>query len=425
MKQLQVITLAVLSLLPFSAQADSFKKIRPHLDTDGTFLAYADFRGDGQKIAETLHEIYADLVVSQPLLAMVQLDFNALFNTLGLGSIHAIGTSSKQLKEGVYANRSALLLQEGKPLGFFESFGNPDSKTFPFTAAKLAPADASVAISFLFQIDSFRKTIVELLGQTMGPMGETLIESQLSQNIPSTEVTYGAAIQALSGKWDLFWHESVSDGFNTTYKVWLRITGAADIVQQLKPLATNLPITLRELEDGIHADLSELLPFADSRLFIETSAKNDTLTLYTHQDWGAESAGPRLNESENFQKLAAFLPKKALSYSYSDAYDFLPVLQEFIQASPDLAPYSAAIEKTFDLFVGDFLKPAVSVAYFDKGTYVTDCYAAYSNKQLTLLLPAAFIGGVGVAAAIPILETFETIPLPSTGSGGARSRKSL
>lgn len=409
MKPLQIITLAVFStLLPCFAKADSFKTISQHLDTDGTFLAFADFEGDGQEIAQTLNDIYAELAVSQPLLAMVQMDFDALFNTLGFGSVHAIGASSKHLKDGVYANRSALLLQEGNPLGIFELFGNPESETSPFTAAELAPADASVAITFLFQVDSLRATIVELLGQSMGAMGEVIVQSQLSLNIPGTEITYDAAIEALSGKWDLFWNESIDEDFNTSYKIWLQITGAAEIVQQLKPLAANLPINFAETEDGIQSDLSGLLPFTNSGLFIETSKKNDTLTLFTHKDWGPQSAGPRLKESGSFQKLAKFLPPKALSYSYSDAYDFIPILEEAIESNPDLMPYSKAIERTVDLFVGDFLEPAASATYFDQGIYVMDCYAAYSNKQLTMLLPAAFVGGIGFASAIPLLETFET-----------------
>jgi hypothetical protein len=403
----KISTAVLIALLPASALAGSFNEISKLLDTDGDFLAYADFQGDGGKIGQALNEIYAELVVNQPLLAMVQMDFARLFETLGFGCIRSLGASSKPLNEGIFANRSAILLQEGTPEGLFAIYGEPQIPETPFTAAKLAPADATVAISGTLQLQAVRDTTLALLSQSMGPLGENMAKVTLSKTIPGTDITYEETIEVLSGKWDLFWQEDFDESFNPSYKIWMRIEGASHIAVRLKPLANGLPVTVTETEDGLKADLSSLLSVPDYGLYIEASTVEDTLTLYTHSDWGPKSAGPRLNQTQKFTKLAKHLPKKALNFSYTDAYDLDVVLKMVAENSPEFAAYSQAIEKTLDLFLGDFLEPAVTASYFKNNSFVTDIYSAYSYKQIGALLPGVFFGGIAAAVAVPALNSME------------------
>ncbi len=398
---------ALIALIPASATAGSFNEISRHLDTDGTFLAFADFEGDGREISQALQDIYAELVVNQPMLALVQMDFNRLFETLGFASIRAIGASSKPLENGIHANRFVISLQEGEPQGLLRMNGDRDSATSTFTAAQLAPADATAAITGIMQLQSLRDMVIALMSQFMGPVGESLAKNQLAATLPKTGITYDELIETLSGKWDVFWHESFDENFNPAYKAWLRVDGAAGLADRLKPLADSMRIHYSETGDGLKADLSSLLPLPGYGLFMETSTKQDSLTLYTHPGWGPNSPGPRLSETGHFRALAKHLPKKALNFSYSDAYDITALIQALTQGSPGVAPYMASIEKTLELLIGDFLKPVISVSYFEKNAFVTDSYATYSVKQATMLLPAALLCGVTAAAAMPVLESME------------------
>lgn len=398
-------TALLITILPASAIAGSFKEVSKHLDTDGNFLTYADFEGDGGRIGQALNEIYAEIMAHQPLLALVQMDFTQLFETLGFSCVRSLGASSKALNDDIYANRFALLLQEGTPKGLFTLYGVPQSPETRFTAAELAPADATAAISGILQLQSLRDTVIDILGQSMGPMGLNLAKLTLAKPIPGTDITYDEAIEGLSGKWDLFWHEGFDESFTPIYKVWMRIKGASDIAMRLQPLANGLPITVNESEDGLQADLSGLVPMPGVELFIETSTKEDTLTMYTHSDWGPESKGPRLHQTPGFSRLAKHLPKKALNFSYSDAYDLNFILEMIEQSSPESAPYIKALEKTLDLFIGDFLEPAASASYYKGESIVMDTYSAYSFKQIGALLPGGLIAGVAASVAIFTLDT--------------------
>lgn len=385
--------------------AGSFIEASKYLDTDGSILGYIDFEGDGEAIGTQLNAIYGDALASVPGMMPVPIDFPTLFDNLGFGSIRSIGISSKELEQGTHVNRSVVLL-DGEPAGLMALYGDRTSPESSFTAAELAPADATGAISGTVQLGAIRDTTIAVLTQVMGPMGEGLAQQQLAQVIPGTDITADEVIQALSGRWDAFWHESYSDEFIPSYKAWIQVAGAASVVERLKPLAEGLPLTISETESGLLADFSAMLGTENIGLFVETSNTDSSLTIYTHKDWGPESDGPRLSATEGYQAISKNLPETALIYSYSGGYDMSTIFSAFA-AEPMIANYSSLAEKLFDMLLGDFLKPAVSATYFAEDAMVSELYAGYSMKQAIVLLPAAG-GGLMAAMAVPAFQKVRT-----------------
>ena len=117
-------TALLITILPASAIAGSFKVISKYLDTDGNFLTYVDFEGDGRRIGQALNEIYAEIMAHQPLLALVQMDFTRLFETLGL-RVRSLGASSKALNDDIYATDLLYFYRKELPKGLFTLYGEP------------------------------------------------------------------------------------------------------------------------------------------------------------------------------------------------------------------------------------------------------------------------------------------------------------
>ncbi|MGB0415641.1 MAG: hypothetical protein ACPGKS_02195 [Coraliomargarita sp.] len=388
--------------LSLSSHAGSFLEASKHLDTDGSLIGYVNFEGDGEAIGTQLNAIYNDAIGTVPGMMPIPVDFPTLFDHLGFGCVQAMGISSKELEGDVHANRSVVLL-DGEPTGLMALYGSKESPTSSFTAAELAPADATAAISGTVELGALRDTIVSIVVQVMGPMGEGIAQTQLAQPIPGTDLTPDEVINALSGRWDAFWQESYNDDYVPSYKAWLRIDGAGAIAERLQALAADSPILITETKNGLIADLRPILGTDRIGLFLKTDRIDGSLSLYTHEDWGPESEGPRLNTTESYQALAKHLPENALMYSYTAGSDMSKMLAPF-KSDPSIGAYIGMGEKAIDLLLGDFLEPAIAAMYFDGDALVTDSYAGYSTKQAVMVIPAAFGGGLAAAMAIPAFQ---------------------
>ncbi|ADE55243.1 hypothetical protein [Coraliomargarita akajimensis] len=392
-----LILLGLSSALP----AASFEDAATHLDTDGSLVGYINFEGDGQEIGSKLTAIYQDVLTANPGMMPIPVDFVALFDNLGFGCVEAIGVSSKEVADGLQQNKSVMLLN-GEPTGLLAIYGNSSTPSASFAAAELAPADATAAISTNIDWTALQATVTAILTQTMGPMGEGLVQGQLQQMIPGTDIKYAEIITALSGRWDAFWLESYNEEFMPSYKAWIRIENAGALLPRLESILTDMGITLKKDETGTVADFSHMLDMEGMGLFIQSTTGGE-LIIYTHENWGPDSEGTRLNATEDYQKLAGKLPATALSYSYSAGYD-INMLLEIMKAEPEVAPYLPIAEKAIELFVGDFLKPNITAMTLEKGVLYTEQHASFSTKQVVMVMPAALIGGVSAAMAIPAFE---------------------
>lgn len=215
---------------------------------------------------------------------------------------------------------------QGEPTGLFALY---DTKALTFTAATLAPADATAAITTSLDLKPLRDTTMQVLQQIMGPMGEAMVQQQLAQVIPQTDITYDEVIERLSGKWDAFWHQSYREDFQQDVKFWVRIEGAGSLLPRLRAMAEEMGVAFIEDETTLKANLGHLLgPDAPIGLFIETPKESGELIVHSHSDWTPESEGPRLIDQPGYKNLADRLPAEAFAFYYQGKTDLDPLTGE-------------------------------------------------------------------------------------------------
>jgi len=383
-----------------SLSAASFHEAAEYLDLEGASLVgYIDFTGDGSEIADKLNVIYRDIAAANPQMLPIPVDFNILFENLGFGAIGAVGTSSKELDNGLHANRWVTMLNEA-PSGLFGIYHLEGAAPTSFTAAELVPADATGAGAGPINLAALKQTYRMVARQLMGPMGEDMVQQQLSMPVPGTEVTVAMLIDALSGHWDYAFKLELpeDESEDPEIKFWLRIQGNGGILERLKPLGDTMPIVFEEAGGTLTADFAALMGDAPFGLTLKATADGD-LVAYSHADWTAESEGPRLADDETYRVMRAYLPEKATWFSYSAGYDSEPMLAEF-RNNPFTAPYGNAIESAFDLLAGDFYKPTIAASTYEDNVIHGTQYGSYSTKQMIALVPAAYVG-VFTAMAVP------------------------
>lgn len=388
---------AAFSTLTTSA---NFKEAQAYIDLDGSLVGYIDFEGDGAKIGTALNEIYQQVLTASPEMPPIPVDFNQLIETLGFGSLQAMAISSKEAAPGLHRNRSVALMQ-GEPTGLFALY---DAAPLTFTAAAKAPADATTALTASLNLIPLRRTSIQVLQQIMGPMGEAMVQQQLAQAIPQTDITYDEALELLSGKWDAFWHQSYREDLQQDIKFWVSIEGAGDLLPRLRTMAEAKGVAFIEDDTTLKANFSHLFgPDAPIGLHVEAPKQSGELIIYSHSDWTADSEGPRLVDQAAFKDLAQRLPSEGIAFSYSRGADFEPLLAT-MDAMPATAKYRQVSETTLDFLIGGFLKPNMSVSYIDDGHWVGDQYAGYSTKQVITAIPTIFGAGIGAAMAIPAFQ---------------------
>ncbi len=394
---LTIIAGAVCALLTPHLNAN-FEEASEYIDTDGTFVAYIDFKGDGEEIGTVLNSVYNEIVANTPEMIPIPIDFNQLFTNLGFGSIHSMAWGSKEIEPGLHRNTSVALMN-GDSTGLFAIYG---TEAYPFSAPSKAPTDASVAVTANIRLTEVRDTIATVVQQIMGPMGEGILQQQLTQTIPDTEITVNEVIEALSGKFDFFYSENYGESIlESEPKLWLSIENAGHLLSRLESLGeSGLPITFVEEATTLKAILEQ--PGSSKKLFFEAPKGSSELIIYTDADWTAESEGPRLVENPEFKTLASRLPEQGFFYMYSGKTDIEPLL-EMLEMLPQTAKYKEAASMAIDLFIGGFLEPNMVAVTIQDGNYVSEQYAGYSTKQAFTTIPAAMMIGIGAGIAISAL----------------------
>lgn len=381
---------------PNATAAGSFQEMSEHLDLDGSFVGYVDFDGDGQVIGDKLSALYQSVSAANPEVPPIPLDFAAIFETLGFGSMRALGLSSTEVGDGLHRNRSVTLL-EGEPAGVLALYG---LDPIAFRAAEWAPAEATTVVSGALNFIALRDTAVSIMSQVMGPTGEGMVKQGLSQPIPGTEVTVDEALVALSGGIDFIMSQNLENPQQPEIKGWLSLKGAGALLPRLQPLFDSMGIQFVDTEEGRVADLSMLMPEAPIGLLIADPADSDDLVLYTDADWvaGFRDGGARLADTDSFRRVVSRLPGEAGLYVYSAGVDLEPLFGALAQ-NPEAAPYLPVIREGVDLLLGGLLAPNAAATYRQGDALITEGYAEFSYKGLFFGLPAGVAGvGAGVAA---------------------------
>ncbi len=387
---------------PLLVNAASFEDASKYLDTDGSFVAFIDFAGDGAEIGQQLNAILADVHAASPEAALMvpPINFEQLFGQLGFGSMQGLGISSKAIENGLQANRS-VMLTNGELSGLFAMYGSADQPMKGFELAKRAPADANTVVSGPLYLTPLRDIAQELMTQYMGAMGTQMIEQQLNTPVPGTDITANEIIDVFSGHFEFCMQQGYTEDLEPTYKIWASAENAGPLVDRLKALEEGMPVIFSEVNGATVADLSALTGQEDMGLFLKHAA-DGSLHIYTHADWGPYSEGPKLADSEAFQPYKALLPEKAHWYSYAEgAAGDIESMFAMFEEIPAAAPYLDAGHKAFDLLLGDFMKPAVGATVITEDAVYSEVYASYSYKQAVTALPAIVGGGIAASVAVP------------------------
>lgn len=403
MKLLEKSLLAASALAaPLLSNAASFEAASKYLDTDGSFIAYVDFAGDGAAIGQQLNQILAEVRTGAPEATMIvpPINFEQLFGQLGFGSMQALGASSKALDNGLQANRS-VMLTDGTLSGLFAMYGSAEAPMSGFDLAERAPADSNTVVSGPLYITPLRDLVKKLMTQYMGTMGTGLVDQQLAAPLLGTDITANELIEALSGHFEFCMYQGYKDELSPEYKIWASLENAGSLVDRLKAAEETLPIVFSESNGATIADLSALLGQEAMGLFLKHDPSG-ALHVYTHADWGPHTDGPKLADSEAFQKFSELLPEEAHWYSYAEgASQDIEAMFATFEAFPAAAPYLSAGRKAFDLLLGDFMKPAASATIITEDAVYSEVYASYSYKQLVTAVPAVFAGGLAASVAVP------------------------
>lgn len=385
-----------MSASAISLHAGSFGEISDHLDLDGDFVAYMDFDGEGQALGEKLNVIYQQFAQANPQVPPVPVDFPSIFETLGFGSVRAMGMSSTEVEEGLHRNRSVTLL-EGDPKGVF---GIYSLEPIEFRAARMAPADATTVVSGRLNFNAIVDTAKALGTTVMGPVGEGMVMQGLSQPVPGTDVTAAEIVEALSGGMDLIVSQSLENPEMPEIKVYLALKGAATVLPRLEPALLKMGVQFMDTEKGRVADLSMFMQGAPMGLFVEVPKDSDELIVYTDASW-VESfgTGGGLMDTEAFRRVADRLPQDAAFYAYSSGVD-VEQLMGMLSRNPKIAAFVPVISNAVDSLLGGFLAPNASATRRQGEALISEAYAGYSYKDALVAVPLGVAGGVGVAAAV-------------------------
>lgn len=391
---------AALLLSTAASQAQSFAEMAPYLDTDGSVVMFADFRGDGQMIGQQLNVILAELRVANPDTPPIPLDFPTLFDTLGFGSIGSLGASSKDIGDGLFRNRIVTYLQ-GPARGLMVTDGVPK---IGFEAALIAPADAGTAASATFSLQALRDTLLAVATQVAGEMGRGFLDAQLQAPLPGTDLTGNEILTTLSAPVDFIMAEFVP-GEQVELEIWLRLSQAGPLLPRLRPLLRDgEPVTITDTKAGllVSIDMPEKAPF--SALYILQRNGTTALEIYSSPSLLAKiGPGPdRLSDQAGFQRLAQHLPATAWSYSYSSGIDLNQLIEPLSQVD-DMAPYKAVIRETVRLMFGGASEPQIAASYEFENGWIYDTYSETTYRRMLSAVAAVPIG-LTAAMAVPAFQ---------------------
>ena len=382
------------------ASAQSFSRVADHLDTDGDFLAFADFTGEAAALGEHLTAIYAAYLAANPEAMPLPLDFTELFGQLGFDALQSIGYSSKKLDEGLHRNRNITLF-EGEPRGLLRLY---DLSPRRFRAAEIAPADASLALDLSLNLTALSDTTLEIAASIMGPLGEGLVQGGLQQQLLPSGLTGDELIRLLSNPITLVARQTLeSESGAAVFELYAEVQGAAALVDHFAHLSElNPEVTVKAVGGETIVDLRSFLGEGETGLFVKRATDSEQLIVYTSERFLSEiDNGKSLANTDHFKRLAAHLPGQAAGFTYQSSTAFEDILQ-MIRNDPDAAPYLPAIEVAFNRLLANFLKPQATAYYAVDGGIRTDSYAHYSIKDFAAIVPLAIAGGA--AAAIPAYQ---------------------
>lgn len=386
----------IILVLCIQGFAASFKETAKYLDTDGSVIGYIDFEGDGTEIATQLQTLYTELGTVMPQAALLPLNFERFINHLGLAAIESFGYSSKEISNGKFLNRTAVLLSQ-PPTGLLKFYSLEGAKPAPFSLAKQAPADVDGILSGPFNWIAVVNAVETMAVEVMGPLGQMIVQGQLAQPLLGSEVTLLEIITSLSAHWDGYYKIDLATANNPDFDFWVRVKGAGYLLKKMQPQIQTIANEVSEVEGNLRVNLSNLMsPYANT-LFLETTTEGDLLA-YTDRSWAMSKKAPRLSDLPEFKDLMQSLPKQGLWHTYNSGMNLQDSLQSAFSTGDLPEMYSVLFDKALENFFADLDKPYASVGYYNKGNLISHQIGSFSPKQLMGIIPLSIAFGAAYAS---------------------------
>ncbi|HWA08100.1 MAG TPA: hypothetical protein VG838_01405 [Opitutaceae bacterium] len=178
-------------------QSRHFLAVNRQLELGGTLYGYADVDGDVLKLAGTLHDTLTQVAAAQPALApFVNQDYAALFGTLGLTDIKAVGVSSVPDGTGFFRNRAFFYTPDQRH-GLLAGLGG---KSVPFTHVNLAPADTDIYGESEIDLPAVYHAIQDVVGRVGGEMAKNQLEEGLKKGSEASKISLLNLINGMKGR---------------------------------------------------------------------------------------------------------------------------------------------------------------------------------------------------------------------------------
>ena len=357
-------------------------------------VLHANLEQDFSVLGQFLTKAYLGYQSTSPEIPPIPVDYEMLFQRLGLTHLRGATFTSEREPEGGFLNKGIFLF-DGAPSGAFLLTGSSNQ---PFTILSAAPADAAavgeVGLEGTALLDLIRNVAIDL----MGPMGQGLIDAQLSQPITADGLTALDIVNRLNTRVLLAIKPGALDETDANPAMVLlkghiavRVLGVGDLMASLAPMLQGVGFI--PAEDGSAWTFASPSPELPIELRLESLPGSNDLLITTSsasRDWFLTSAG-RIGESTALQEAISGFPQAGLSLWYDDGT--LGALQ-IDNALADLGEDEklAPLMESLATFLKAFTGPQSGVSYLEE-----DAYRVISRQPTSYKTQAALS-----AVAIPV-----------------------
>lgn len=381
---------------------------------DPEMVLHANLEQDFAVLGEFLTKVYLEYQASSPEMPPVPVDYEMLFQRLGLLNLRAATLTSEREAEGVFLNKSIFLF-DGAPEGAFLLTGSSNQ---PFTILSSAPADAAAIAEIGLEGTALLEIVRNVAIDLMGPMGQGIIDAQLSQPITPDGLTALDIVNRLNTRVLAAMKPAAADGTEIhpamvllKGNIAIRLTSVGDLLASVGPLLQGAGFV--PTEDGSAWTFSSPAPELPIEVRLESLPDSNDLLLTTSnasRDWFLNST-TGIGESAALQAALKGFPDSGLSLWYDDGT--LGALQidnamADLQQSEQLMPVMESLISFMKAFTG----PQSGVSYLEEDAYRVMGRQPTSYKTQAALTAVAI--PIGLFAALnpmdPALQ--EEQPLP-------------
>jgi hypothetical protein len=406
MKYITIASLIV-ATLSLNAESNPYQESLDRLSVaNPEFVFHLNLEDDFTIFGNFLSEAYLAYLSASPETPPVPVNFDLLFQRLGLSNLRAFTMTSQRSPKGGFINQN-LFLFDGSPSGAFHLTGDLNQ---PFSLPVDAPADANFVAEFNLNAKALVEMIRNLAIDMMGPMGEGIINAQLVQPITPDGLTLQDIIDRLNTRVQVAIKpnlKAMEDGpvalalLNGQFA--MRADNLGELLVSLAPILQGAGFT--ELTDPGQSGWKLSVPVEEFPItvYIQTvTDSNDLLITLSggSKDWFLSSP-EKIGSSAEFLAAIEGFPKSGLSLWYDDGtISSLQIsnLKSGFEENPEMLPFMESIVGIMNNFTGK----QAGVSFLEDDAYRVESWQTTSYKSQVALAGIAL--PMGILSAVPQLK---------------------